>query len=724
MDQGSGGVVFPGRPALPEDHPYLQLLRGKFKDVDISIGRLSIQNGNQEAQAENDHLSEIENMLQALLEGWRQDWSMKMKDEDLRFPLDHRKGNTPDPYLKIICDGCSKRIDITHVCFTCTICRVGNDYFDLCENCALLGKRCGSPDHEPRLVRSEVAFNTLVRFQAKAIHSIPSKTKDGLLPSVDALKMPDSNLNAVIKAYAEQTIKTTNRDCPIGLHLHLFKGETMESLHGKLNGATSCIYKWRAICHFLTHDHFEPRIHHFLTPEHMDVIKLLLEWWIGDIQDTRLSQMALNGLFMTFTFQGTLPRDTASLMGTTRSNYQKALTNLFRLEFEADSSNPTVLRFHRAEASRQASVQRLGFSYLRGNMVPLWHKPAENMYRTAWMHLVSVSRSMRPCLSVCEKENFRETHRFAVEVLKAYHGSMDLAMADLRRAQTILGPKQLNASISPCGWIPQAEKLAHVPYYLWDKEGRQTVRTKDLRYLPEYTVVSHTWGRWKIKGSEDIELRNVPWKIPQNGRFSVSNLADILIGVPGCNRYVWFDLVCIPQSTNDMDLKAIEKQEIAKQAAIFSHAETAVAWLNTIDNFGPLEDICHMLAMNVLRYPGQLSENQLDECLENLSRLNKELMDEPLYTPLAQAGLKPKPNLMPWNEVLDEWFSSLWTLQEACMRPDMWLCTRSWESLKSHASGIPIPLDCVLSLIRVNSPILLGDKRPILYQGISTMQAL
>lgn len=727
--------IYSGVPELPHDHSYLRFLRGEFKDVDSSIERLTIQNGDQETQAESDHLSEIENMLQGLLKHWFQDWSTRMEHETLRFPLDQRKENALDPRVTITCTRCSEQIDPTGVYFFCTVCKVDVDRypdldiidrtFDLCENCVLSGKRCGSLDHEPRLVRS--TLSGFLRVPAKAIHSIPRNPKDGLLPAIDTLNMPDTNLRAVIEAYISQGVKQLNTHCRSGqlenFRIHRFEGESKESWPDTVCEATICIFEWRQICHFLMHDHYEPPIHRFLTPEHMDVIKLLLEWWMGDIQDSRLSQMALNGLLIENLFPATRPSDIASLKGSTRSEYQQALVKLFQLEFNRDPLDPSVLRLHRAEASRHASVQRLGFSYLRGNMFPLWHQPAEHMYETARKHLVSISRFMCLILTVCEKANARETHRFAVEVLTAYHDSMDLAMVNLCRAQILLGPKQLNASISSCGWIPQAEKLTNVPYYLWDKKGRRTVCTKTFRYLPEYTVVSHTWGRWRIKGSEDIELPGVPWKIPQNHRFSVQNLADILDGVPGCNRYVWFDLVCIPQSTNDAHLRAIEKKEIAIQAAIFSHAETAVAWFNTIDKFGPLEDICHMLAMNVLRYPGQFDEIQLNECLDRLSRLNKELMNEPLLIPLARIGLKTTyPDDMAWDKVLDEWFSSLWTLQEACMRPDMWLCTRSWKPLKSHASGTPIPLDCVLSLIRANATNfleVLGSKRPIPHQWSS-----
>ena len=30
---------------------------------------------------------------------------------------------------------------------------------------------------------------------------------------------------------------------------------------------------------------------------------------------------------------------------------------------------------------------------------------------------------------------------------------------------------------------------------------------------------------------------------------------------------------------------------------------------------------------------------------------------------------------------MNRWFSSLWTLQEICLRPDMRLCNKNWEVL-------------------------------------------
>jgi hypothetical protein len=61
----------------------------------------------------------------------------------------------------------------------------------------------------------------------------------------------------------------------------------------------------------------------------------------------------------------------------------------------------------------------------------------------------------------------------------------------------------------------------------------------------DYLVISHTWGRWRING-EDIAVDGVPWPVPGNTIFDVTNLPDMLAAVPFDTRYIWFDLVCIP----------------------------------------------------------------------------------------------------------------------------------------------------------------------------------
>src|SRR5262249_42712768 len=43
------------------------------------------------------------------------------------------------------------------------------------------------------------------------------------------------------------------------------------------------------------------------------------------------------------------------------------------------------------------------------------------------------------------------------------------------------------------------------------------------------------------------------------------------------------------------------------------------------------------------------------------------------------------------------WFTSLWTLQEVCLRPDMWLCNSKWEFLAID-ENTPVALNDLVAL--------------------------
>ena len=49
----------------------------------------------------------------------------------------------------------------------------------------------------------------------------------------------------------------------------------------------------------------------------------------------------------------------------------------------------------------------------------------------------------------------------------------------------------------------------------------------------------------------------------------------------------------------------------------------------------------------------------------------------------------------------DRWFTSLWTLQEACLRPDMILCDKNWDifGLQSKDDKVSILLDDIIALL-------------------------
>src|SRR5277367_2713645 len=51
------------------------------------------------------------------------------------------------------------------------------------------------------------------------------------------------------------------------------------------------------------------------------------------------------------------------------------------------------------------------------------------------------------------------------------------------------------------------------------------------------------------------------------------------------------------------------------------------------------------------------------------------------------------------------WFSFLWTLQEICLRPDMWLCNADWTLLQV-GNGIPVAFNSVVAITQECAQVL------------------
>lgn len=236
----------------------------------------------------------------------------------------------------------------------------------------------------------------------------------------------------------------------------------------------------------------------------------------------------------------------------------------------------------------------------------------------------------------------------------------------------------------PCSWLGMAQdQKAVLPFYLWDVAGAKTVETSTLSARPLYTTISHTWGRW-IRDSP-VAVQGVPWRVPQNKRFTVQNLPEILRKVPGNNPYVWFDLVCIPQEGHDM-LKA---QEISRQAMIFRGAQHVIAWLNDVHDFEGLHHIVAWMLLRLLQLQSpSLERRYLTATQDAWLRIRGHLSS--LMDP---RGDKP---FFEYSE-LHPWFTSLWTLQEISLRPDMRLCTKDWAYLALDGD-VPLPLSGLIAV--------------------------
>ena len=244
------------------------------------------------------------------------------------------------------------------------------------------------------------------------------------------------------------------------------------------------------------------------------------------------------------------------------------------------------------------------------------------------------------------------------------------------------GSAAIGASIQPCPWLRDKPLAVSMPHYLWDRQLRRTVVVGDLEIRPEYIAVSHTWGRWKTEDSP-VNLPYVPWPIPLNTRFVVPNLPDTLEKITLPQRYIWMDLICIPQDGSELS-----KVEISRQATIFREASATVMWLNDIDEWKSLPAVVEWLCFRFIMDNDLSAEGSDVASAQRQPELS--LQDMELVTPSTNTSSITNPG------VLHPWFTSLWTLQEICLRPDMLLANKSWELVKLH--GTPVTFDEVVAL--------------------------
>ncbi|KAL8366068.1 hypothetical protein RB595_004717 [Gaeumannomyces hyphopodioides] len=242
-------------------------------------------------------------------------------------------------------------------------------------------------------------------------------------------------------------------------------------------------------------------------------------------------------------------------------------------------------------------------------------------------------------------------------------------------------------------WTSTVNVREH-PKYLWDADQMRTVNYADLPEPPQYMCVSHTWGRWRRKYLPAARIPGVPWRVPRNSRFDVTDLPRRL-GSLGC-RFIWFDLVCIPQNGSPE-----ADDEIALQAAIFKGSQGCVAWLNDVESWEGVKSGLRWLGLKFLRNTTRPYESTAGRCAR--------VADEKLEA-AARAAFRPS-ELCQWGNHLSEpnhWFSSLWTLQEAILCPDLVLCAKDWTRLTDDW-GTPISLKTLMVFLDEASQLCISD---------------
>jgi len=287
--------------------------------------------------------------------------------------------------------------------------------------------------------------------------------------------------------------------------------------------------------------------------------------------------------------------------------------------------------------------------------------------------------------------------------------------------------RQHTSNFRACSWLEKAKPEESMPYYLWDITKGETLETakifNETQVYPKYVAISHTWGRWVVR-DEWATVAGVPWRVPRNTKFEVQGLPDSLRAMQRelylrklPVDYVWLDLLTIPQEGSNI----IKDKEIGRQANIFQHAHHVIAWLNEIEEWPRLEAAVQWLCFNFVKGFDLDEEVQasVDILLQDVADRAKspvELFGEhatasvtnsisespvPYRTRRPYFLLKACGQMPPVVEFrtgkINPWFTSLWTLQELCLRPDMWLSNANWDLL-AVSKFAPIGLQELVAL--------------------------
>lgn len=254
----------------------------------------------------------------------------------------------------------------------------------------------------------------------------------------------------------------------------------------------------------------------------------------------------------------------------------------------------------------------------------------------------------------------------------------------LSNIKEVMSRKDIHAGYPKLSLAPITASQGR-PYYLWDTSECRTIETHQFANELDYACISHTWGRWVDKSKEPFQIPGVPWPVPRirPERFDVSELPQQVKKLG--HRYIWLDLVCIPQVPNEPwsskhsrqtldEWKGKADDEIARQSTIFHGSSKCVAWVNDVVSWTTTKLALEWMGVKFLEHAGYTN---IDQPLDNIEKLGF-VLDQS-----NRRAAEPPINI--------GWLSSLWTLQEAVLCPDMELLDANWLTLTDtwgHAVSI------------------------------------
>ncbi|KAL6904018.1 hypothetical protein GGI43DRAFT_421509 [Trichoderma evansii] len=348
------------------------------------------------------------------------------------------------------------------------------------------------------------------------------------------------------------------------------------------------------------------------------------------------------------------------------SDYNKTLNQLFKAEFSdvsvrinENNVGYSILNILRREAAREAYYQQASLHC---------SKPKSG----------SLSYRHESCFPILPS-------RRTAGAGHDYSWVASVEASDPNFPQTLdRGPR-----IAPCPWLKNKNEdplgLDGWPEYLWHLNDRRLVRIRDLgTERPAYTAISHTWGRWMNDDGYYIP-NGMKYRVPLNALFDVKSLPQTLqrLAAKIDTDYAWLDLVCIPQGckgdTLDWEHKSLKKQEVSRQGSIFRNAKRAIefAKIAALPMVGADEILKTKTKHKREREKTRAFKQMGEESMGFLAKLKVILRGRKPYLP----GKSPSDSLAKAIQPVNAWFTSLWTLQEVCLRPDMWLATSKWDFL-------------------------------------------
>jgi hypothetical protein len=507
----------------------------------------------------------------------------------------------------------------------------------------------------------------------------------------------------------------------LGFMIELFYGvreDLVENDH--FPGYRNAFASWNTLLrNFVLDQPHHQKFRASLSTSQVNSARLLLEWWNGGIESKPVSKKAFQALERAAT-EGLLDDDAFRLLGISKQVRTGEKREFYQQRYIFDSSGPPYpsfmfqlyqlefLPYHylkqlsrnalqnvRNQAAKQSACQRVAISCYRSllqqcdlEMPPDGEKMRlsdnnDHNVRENKIILTNKNRSMSPTAqsdAIREESKDVKSGPRTGEAINGAVEKLTLAAEELRRLLSFINGEpgfKIGASISSCPWIGDIDVQNELPYYLWDTKQKCTVRTEKVIGEVEYTAISHTWGRWIKDTLPPARVDGVVnWMIPENSKFEVRELPKILASFPVSTLYIWFDLVCIPQSPADPDLMEISRREIGRQANIFRRAKFAVAWFNEIDSWRGVETAIRRMSIQYLR---EGNGDEIPKPIFDLAVEGGDLSLE-LFDSTSAHGTAPE-------DSINGWFSSLWTLQEVCLRPDMRLCNKNWEILGVGENG-------------------------------------